>query len=309
MNAIEFKANGKVFLFTAKSLIADGREYLYTGMSAIKHSSSKHTYIFRYNDAWHQLIYDPADAKKLGTLFARIVKMNQTRLARQQAAAKAAAPVKQAFTVQPSATITGNESFAEALSKAIRESDAKIDAAELLAKEQAEASTPATVSVPKTKAAVTGEPVRTPKVAPEVKIPAEDAEIETAAEEFKSEAATKEPESEAFAKESEPETAAKDSEVTTVELPADTVIEEAGEKISEGAEVKVPVKELLPEEAEKKSKLKKAITIFAIIIVLFILAGIGHLFLFPVDNPIIKSDTNPEQQYNDIDELIEDLQK
>ncbi len=240
MNVIEFKANGKVFLFTAKSLIIDGQEYSYTGMSAIKHSSAKHTYIFRYNGAWQQLVYNPADALKLGTLFARIVKMNQTRLARQQAAERAA-PVKQAFTVQPSATITGTESFAEALSKAIRESDAKIAASDHPA--EARAETPAEA---------------------QAEAPAEEKEVKT-----------------------------------------------EGTKIAtEKTEEMIPAEVLTPEQAEKKSRLKKALIIFSVIIGLFVLLGVGYFFVFgPTNDPIINSDTNQEQQYNDIDELIEDLQK
>ncbi len=253
MNAIEFKANGKVFLFTAKSLIIDGREYSYTGMSAIKHSSSKHTYIFRYNDAWQQLVYDPADAQKLGTLFARIVKMNQTRLARQQTAAKAAAPVERALTVHPSATITGNESFAEALSKAIRESDAKIDASETPAKAPIEAQA-------------------------ETQVQAE-TQTETQTE-------------------------------TQAEVQAEAQIEEASAKDAGDTEKKEPDNDLTPKQAEKKSKLKKALIIFAIIIGLFVLLGIGYFFVFgPTDYPVITPGTGQEQQYKDIDDLIEDLQK
>ncbi len=240
MNVIEFKANGKVFLFTAKSLIIDGQEYSYTGMSAIKHSSAKHTYIFRYNGAWQQLVYNPADALKLGTLFARIVKMNQTRLARQQAAERAA-PVKQAFTVQPSATITGTESFAEALSKAIRESDAKIAASDHPA--EARAETPAEA---------------------QAEAPAEEKEVKT-----------------------------EETKIAT-----------------EKTEEMIPAEVLTPEQAEKKSRLKKALIIFSVIIGLFVLLGVGYFFVFgPTNDPIINSDTNQEQQYNDIDELIEDLQK
>ncbi len=223
-------------------------------MSAIKHSSAKHTYIFRYNGTWQQLVYDPTDAQKLGTLFARIVKMNQTRLAKQQAAERAA-PVEQAFTVQPSATITGTESFAEALSKAIRESDAKIEAANIPAEAQAE--TPAK------------------------------AQAETPA---KSQAETP--------AKSQAETPAKEKEVKTEET-----------KIATGkTEEIIPAKVLTPEQAEKKSKLKKALIIFSVIIGLFVLLGVGYFFVFgPADDPTINTDTNKEQQYNDIDELIEDL--
>ena len=64
------------------------------------------------------------------------------------------------------------------------------------------------------------------------------------------------------------------------------------------------------EAALKKSRLKKAFTIFAIIIALFVIAGIIYFFTIGTTNDSSQTiNTDETYQYNDIDELIEEMQE
>ena len=267
MKAIEFLANGKPVQFTAKALIINGKEYLYTGISNIKHSSQLHVYIFRYDNQWVDLKYSQGDEKALGTLFARIVKLNQTRVAKAKADAKAAeaaakADVRRqnfaretlppgmipgkAINVDPSQTITGEETFQAALSKEIRRTDAEKAAQEVVANEQAE--------------------------------------IEAAA-----------------AAELEAETGDAISNSDTVS-DADTKAETEPDT-DDSAEADAESKD------NKLSRLKKALIVFGIIIVAFTAAAIAYFFVFgQSDDPSVVPNKTDSQQYNDIDELIDDLQ-
>ena len=62
-------------------------------------------------------------------------------------------------------------------------------------------------------------------------------------------------------------------------------------------------------EEERKGKLKKSLLIFAAIIAVFAIAAVAYFFVIgPSSNPNIGPNSDGTQQYNDIDELIEDLQ-
>lgn len=93
MNTIDYIANGQNVQFSKKSVTIDGKEFAYTEMSAIKHSSAKHIYLFKYDGAWQKLCYNAEDEKKLAVLFSRIADLNAKRAAKK-AAEKAKAPAE-----------------------------------------------------------------------------------------------------------------------------------------------------------------------------------------------------------------------
>ena len=117
----------------------------------------------------------------------------------------------------------------------------------------------------------------------------------------------------------EPEkTADEEPEIPTVEeeTPVEEPVEEpetpAEEKPSEEPAEKpaeVPT-ETTPEEEAKKAKRKKAFIIFAVIIALFIIAGIIYFLTVGTTNDASQGPNIDEtHQYNDIDELIEEMQE
>ncbi|MBE6029255.1 MAG: hypothetical protein E7226_03775 [Clostridiales bacterium] len=140
--------------------------------------------------------------------------------------------------------------------------------------------------------------------------PAEEKPVEEAAEkpaEVPAEEPAKEPEVPIV----EPETPAVEEEV-----PAEEPVVEpeapAEEKPAEEAAEKPAVvpAEITSEEAEKKAKRKKAFIIFAVIIALFIIAGIIYFLTVGTTNDASQGPNIDEtHQYNDIDELIEEMQE
>ncbi len=79
MNTIDYIAKGQKVQFSTKSVNINGKDYAYTGMTAIKHSSTKHLYLFKYEDSWCLLPYNEEDEQKLKALFSRIAALNAKR--------------------------------------------------------------------------------------------------------------------------------------------------------------------------------------------------------------------------------------
>jgi len=95
--------------------------------------------------------------------------------------------------------------------------------------------------------------------------------------------------------------AIKEAKKNGTPLPEEEKKEDGNE---EGSEEKQPV------DPEKKAKLKKSLKVFAIVVAVVIAASLIYYFVFGTNNS--PSDNNPaiteSQQYEDIDQLIEDLQ-
>ena len=216
MDTIRLSANGHDILFSKKSVMIDGEEYLYTGINAIKHSSAKRVYLFKYEDNWHPLYYSEADANRVDAVFKKIADLNSKR-----------AQAAKALAGQASGQAEGTAAEEQTAGQA------EGTAAEGTAAEE------------------------------------QTAEVTSEAGESAAEAPSEENAEETEAGESEKET-----------IPA----------------------------AERKSKLKKAILIFAIIIVLFIGAGIAYFFVIGPANDASQGPAVDEtHQYNDIHEMIKDM--
>ena len=235
MDTIRLSANGHDILFSKKSVMIDGEEYLYTGINAIKHSSAKRVYLFKYEDNWHPLYYSEADANRVDAVFKKIADLNSKR-------AQAAKALAGQASGQAEGTAAEEQTAGQAEGTA-----AEGTAAEEQTAGQAEG---------------------------------------TAAEGTAAEEQTAEVTSEA----------------------GESAAEAPSEENAEETEAGESEKETIP-AAERKSKLKKAILIFAIIIVLFIGAGIAYFFVIGPANDASQGPAVDEtHQYNDIQEMIEDMQ-
>ena len=256
MDTIKLSVDGHEISFSTKSLTIDDKVYLYTGISAIKHSSAKKLYLFKYEDIWHKLPYEEKDQKKVATIFRRVAEMN----AKRSAKAEAPSPVKAA---------EDNAGSAEAEDVNKTDVDTVTD----------------TVS-------------------------------DTAAEPAAAEPETAEPEAEG----SESDEAAKDS-LTEEESPAEDKGEESEGGETEETEGNEPAEAEGDESAKaegdspelseaelRKKRLKKAFAILAVIIALFVLAGVAYFFIFGTSNDASQSpNTDSTHEYNDIDELIDEM--
>ena len=268
MDSIKFNAKGHNVEFTKRSLTIDGKVYSYTGIRDIKHSSAYHAYLFKYNGQWVKLFYNEPDGKVIATLFKRIQKMNERR----------ASYARATQSIDTSA-----------IAAALEGTDAKA------AEPAAEPAPEPEVVEPEIPAEVI--PAEGPEAEPEAPVeeaPAEEpaAEPETPVEE----APAEEP-----AKAAPAEEPAAEPEVEEPEAPAEAVPEEEKPEEKPAEE---PVK-----DADKKARRKKAFIIFAIIIALFIIAGIIYfLTVGPTTDASQGQPTDGTHQYNDIEELIEEMQ-
>ncbi|MBQ6497013.1 MAG: hypothetical protein IJI74_07590 [Firmicutes bacterium] len=268
-------------------------------MSAIKHSSAKRLYLFKYEGQWHKLSYNEEDEQKLKTLFSRIAELNAKRAA--VAAAKAPEPVPaepvhkapepldvksimESAKGAPAAPVTVAEEYSSYAPPADVIAAALADSTEGVVEPPAAEALAALVEEAQA-AEAKAEPVEEP--AEEVPAePVEEAPVETAVE--------------------VPEAPA---EKTPAEPAPEKIIEEAIAGKSVAEETAAETTEAILPPDEKKAKLRKAFTIFAAVIALFIILALVYFFVAGTSsNPTVGPNSDETQQYEDIDGLIEDLQ-
>ena len=256
MDTIKLSVDGHEISFSTKSLTIDDKVYLYTGISAIKHSSAKKLYLFKYEDSWHKLPYEDKDQKKVATIFRRVAEMNAKRSAKAEAAS---------------------------LAKAVEDNAEPADADEI---NKTDVDT-----VTDTLSGTAAEPAA---AEPETAEPeAEGSESDEAAE-----ASLTEEESPAEDKGEESEGG--ETEETEGNEPAEAEGDESAKAEGDSPE--------LSEAELRKKRLIKAFAILAVIIALFVLAGVAYFFIFGTSNDASQSpNTDSTHEYNDIDELIDEM--
>ena len=256
MDTIKLSVDGHEISFSTKSLTIDDKVYLYIGISAIKHSSAKKLYLFKYEDSWHKLPYEEKDQKKVATIFRRVAEMNAKRSAKAEAPSPVKAPEDNAGSAE-----------AEDVNKT--DVDTVTDTLSDTAAEPA-ASEPETAE-------------------PE----AEGSESDEAAE-----ASLTEEESPAEDKGEESEGG--ETEETESNEPAEAEGDESAKAEGDSPE--------LSEAKLRKKRLIKAFAILAVIIALFVLAGVAYFFIFGTSKDASQSpNTDSTHEYNDIDELIDEM--
>ena len=291
MKTIDYTANGQNVQFSNKTVTIDGQSFAYTGMSAIKHSSAKRLYLFKYEGQWHKLSYNEEDEQKLKTLFSRIAELNAKRAA--VAAAKAPEPVPaepvhkapepldvksimESAKGAPAAPVTVAEEYSSYAPPADVIAAALADSTEGVVEPPAAEALAALVEEAQA-AEAKAEPVEEP--AEEVPAePVEEAPVETAVE--------------------VPEAPA---EKTPAEPAPEKIIEEAIAGKSVAEETAAETTEAILPPDEKKAKLRKAFTIFAAVIALFIILALVYFFVAGTSsNPTVGPNSDETQQYEDI---------
>lgn len=256
MDTIKLSVDGHEISFSTKSLTIDDKVYLYTGISAIKHSSAKKLYLFKYENSWHKLPYEDKDQKKVATIFRRVAEMNAKRSAKAEAASPAKAVEDNA---EPADADEINKTDVDTVTDTLSGTAAEPAAAE-----------------------------------PETAEPeAEGSESDEAAE-----ASLTEEESPAEDKGEESEGG--ETEETESNEPAEAEGDESAKAEGDSPE--------LSEAELRKKRLIKAFAILAVIIALFVLAGVAYFFIFGTSNDASQSpNTDSTHEYNDIDELIDEM--
>ena len=280
MDSIKYQVKGHSVEFSKRALTIDNKVYSYTGISQIKHSSAYHAYLFKYNGEWVKLFYNEPDGKTIAILFKRIQKMNERRAAYARATqsidtSAIAAALAASSGEKPEEKPAAPEAKAEEPTAKAEEPEVEKPAEEAPVVEEAPAVEEAPVEEAPAEEAPAVEPEKEVPEAEEVPAEEAQAEEEVPAEETQAE------------------------EKPAEEAPAEEPAKDAETIAAEAAEAEI-----------KKAKRKKAFLIFGIIIALFLIAGIIYfLTVGTTDDSSQGPNVDETHQYNDIDELIEEMQE
>lgn len=303
MKTIELKAGQQIAQFTTKSVTFDGKEFFYSRMSNLTHDPATQKYYFTYDGESKILPYEAKDAQILTAIFSQVLKLQAAKAA-QAHAAKAPA---QATQQTPQAPVQD-----QAQQEEIPVTPQTPHAVDVRA--AAEMAQPA--PEPAEQAPAAGQATAAEQASAEEPIVFTDKKAAKQAEKErkKAEKAAKRAEKERLKAE---KAAKKAGKVTEPETPAEggSQAQETGAQTSDltgtPAESAAEPKELTDEEkTAKKTKLKKSLLIFAAVLVIVAALTVAAYFIFGTSNN--PSSNNPgskeSQQYDDIDELINDLQ-
>ena len=303
MKTIELKAGQQIAQFTTKSVTFDGKEFFYSRMSNLTHDPATQKYYFTYDGESKILPYEAKDAQILTAIFSQVLKLQAAKAAQAHAAKVPAQSTQQT----PQAPVQD-----QAQQEEIPVTPQTPHAVDVRA--AAEMAQPA--PEPAEQAPAAGQATAAEQASAEEPIVFTDKKAAKQAEKErkKAEKAAKRAEKERLKAE---KAAKKAGKVTEPETPAEggSQSQETGAQTSDltgtPAESAAEPKELTDEEkTAKKTKLKKSLLIFAAVLVIVAALSVAAYFIFGTSNN--PSSNNPgskeSQQYDDIDELINDLQ-
>lgn len=303
MKTIELKAGQQIAQFTTKSVTFDGKEFFYSRMSNLTHDPATQKYYFTYDGESKILPYEAKDAQILTAIFSQVLKLQAAKAAQAHAAKVPAQTAQQT----PQAPVQD-----QAQQEEIPVTPQTPHAVDVRA--AAEMAQPA--PEPAEQAPAAGQATAAEQASAEEPIVFTDKKAAKQAEKErkKAEKAAKRAEKEQLKAE---KAAKKAGKVTEPETPAEggSQSQEIGAQTSDltgtPAESAAEPKELTDEEkTAKKTRLKKALLIFAAVLVIVAALSVAAYFIFGTSNN--PSSNNPgskeSQQYDDIDELINDLQ-
>ncbi|MBQ6401156.1 MAG: hypothetical protein IJI20_02585 [Firmicutes bacterium] len=102
MKTITITSNGRDVQFTTKSVTIDGKEYLYSHISELRHSEAKRVYGFKCDGEVCMLPYEEKDAQTLSIIFSQVQQMHRkAKKPIKEAPAEAPAPAPEEVPVQP----------------------------------------------------------------------------------------------------------------------------------------------------------------------------------------------------------------
>lgn len=310
MKTIELKAGQQIAQFTTKSVTFDGKEFFYSRMSNLTHDPATQKYYFTYDGESKILPYEAKDAQILTAIFSQVLKLQAAKAAQAHAAKMPAQTAQQT----PQAPVQDQAQQEEIPVTPQTPHAVDVRAAAEMAQPAPESAEQAPESAEQAPAA--GQATAAEQASAEEPIVFTDKKAAKQAEKErkKAEKAAKRAEKERLKAE---KAAKKAGKVTEPETPAEggSPSQETGAQTSEltgtPAESATEPKELTDEEkTAKKTKLKKSLLIFAAVLVIVAALSVAAYFIFGTSNN--PSSNNPgskeSQQYDDIDELINDLQ-
>lgn len=338
MKTIEITSGKQKALFTTRSVTFDGKEFFYSKMSNVTNNAAGCFYIFTYNNEVKTLPYESKDSKILEAIFSQVQnlphpKATETANTEQTAAAadmhdvqtqgepksentvstehRNNICVKDELSAEPEISDEAAEEAVEEQSvdkKAARKAERERRKAEKERrkaekreeKERKKAEKDEKSKVEENIASETEEAQGEVTAEPEIKKTSDAIQPPETTENQVPENANKPDTAEILEPTEEPKEA---QESEAHEVPKDV------ENTEEPEEAKDTVSE--DEIAERKNKLNKSLIIFGIIIAVIFILSFVRFFIFGTNkepSPINPNSTETTETYNDIDELINDLQ-
>ena len=278
MKTVELKIGNQTAQFTTKSLTYNGREYFYSRMTSVANDPVNHNYAFVYDGQVIVLHYDEKDLRVLNAIFGQV-----KNLARQTASftqPQQAVPQRPQDPLQMCQTFHGQQQIPQA---------AQQNTQPFMQPQTQQA--PQQTAAPQTQVQVSQQPVA--QQAPQAQ--------------------------------TGDQSAADNAPLSKAELKAQKKAEKerlkAEKRAAKGRDRKAPsavvtnddehaAAERTPEEkAIRKEKIKKSLIVFGIIIAAFALISIIWFAKFGTsDKPTMGPNSTQSQSYDDIDELIDELQ-
>lgn len=317
MKTIELKAGQQIAQFTTKSVTFDGKEFFYSRMSNLTHDPATQKYYFTYDGESKILPYEAQDAQILTAIFSQVLKLQAAKAHAAKVPAQTAQQTPQAPVQPPASEIPAAKAPEAPVQDQAQQEEIPVTpqtphAVDVRA--AAEMAQPA--PEPAEQAPAAGQATAAEQASAEEPIVFTDKKAAKQAEKErkKAEKAAKRAEKERLKAE---KAAKKAGKVAEPETPAESgsQAQETGAQTSDltgtPAESAAEPKELTDEEkTAKKTKLKKSLLIFAAVLVIVAALSVAAYFIFGTSNN--PSSNNPgskeSQQYDDIDELINDLQ-
>ncbi len=301
MKTIQISSKGKNVQFTTKSVTIDGKEYVYSHISELRHSQAKRIYGFKCDGEVVMLPYEEKDAQVLKVIFSQVQQMHRKPAPPAPKSETPEAPVTEAPATEAPAEVSPAASE-EVPAEEIPATETPVE--EIPAEgEPAEAVTPIE-EIPASAEEIPASAEEVPAETPEDVIPAEEVpatEEIPAAEEVPTEPILSAKER----KKQEKEQRKAEKEALKREKQAAKAAAKSGDTV---AYAEAAGTEVAPEV--KSARFKKGIIIFVIILAVFALLGVAYYFLIgPASDPQIGPNTTDQTQYNDIDDMINDLEQ
>ena len=311
--ALNYSINEQNIVFTSKDLTIDENVFAYKDIVRIQHNSSKKFFRFQHANEWHDLYYDDVHAKGVITIFSRIQNLHKQRLDAEAKKNQASEPIV-------SNVAAGEAANAEAKPVATANEAATAEPKPVTTANEAATAEPKPVTTANEAATAEPKPVTTANEA----ATAEAKPVTTANEAANAEAqegVVKQAEEALVSKQNEEKTPKEETTETDSEKKnnidesdiKEALLEEKPIKFetdnSENTEETKKTEGDPEAKAVRKKRMRRGVLTMIIVVVVIVLAAVAFYSFFGTsENLPFTNDQETTHQYDDIDELVEEMQ-
>ncbi len=283
--ALNYSINEQNIVFTSKDLTIDENVFAYKDIVRIQHNSSKKFFRFQHANEWHDLYYDDVHAKGVITIFSRIQNLHKQRLDAEAKKNQASEP------------IVSNVAAGEA---------ANAEAKPVATANEAATAEPKPVTTANEAATAEPKPVTTANEAANAE--AQEGVVKQAEEALVSKQnEEKTPKEETTETDSEKKNNIDESDIKEALLEEKPIKFETDN--SENTEETKKTEGDPEAKAVRKKRMRRGVLTMIIVVVVIVLAAVAFYSFFGTsENLPFTNDQETTHQYDDIDELVEEMQ-